>query len=69
MSAAQVDTATGTGALTILGIAHWFHELFPIMTTIGATCGTILAVHGVWKLLYGFIHKIKQEIDHSSPGI
>ena len=59
---------TGSGALTLEGLAHFLHDLFPTITAIGAICGTVLAIHGVYQLIKGW-WKGRKGLNHPPWGL
>lgn len=51
---AKAELATGTIAVATTASYSWAADIFPVISEIGVIAGTIVAVHGLGKLIYGY---------------
>lgn len=53
------DTIMGISTASSIIILDIFHELMPIISTIGIIAGTIVAVHGAIELILKYVRRGK----------
>lgn len=65
-STAKAEVLIGSVTTATIAGSSWISEMLPIISTIGMIAGSIVAVHGLGKIVYGYykMWKYKNRDNH-----
>lgn len=64
MFVAKAEVITGSTTTSVIAGLSFAHDVMPIISEIGICAGTIVALHGVWKILYHHYWRLKYSKKH-----